>query len=136
MWNTHDLKTTFKLTKLFRELNGKYFSNMLGDCTFEAVPYPFHTAACIRSRRKWTGGYTANIKFNSNIHWNAENIRQVLLHEMIHYYINVRLNRNAFFSHGIRFLLVMLRINLCHNEHIHVYWHGEKIPVPVDGRKK
>ena len=130
MWDTTTLKKTFKLAKLYRELNEKYFKNMLGTCTFEALPDPspdVPAAACIFSYRKSTGGYTARIKFNSRIDWTETTIRQVLIHELIHYYNTLKHERHFLFSHGLRFQLVMWKINLLHKEHIRTFWHGEKL---------
>lgn len=138
MWTTTTLKKTFGLTKLYRELNGKYFGNSLGDCSIEAVPDPssyIPAAAVITPRRKRTGGYTANIRFNSRIDWNEKNIRRILLHEMIHYYVYVKTGRGSFFPHGLRFIITMLRINLLHGEHIQVYWHEGKLTWS-DGRPR
>ena len=130
MWDTTTLKKTFKLTKLYRELNAKYFYNRLGTCTFEALPDPcphVPVAATIYPHRRSTGGYTAHIKFNSQIHWNETTIRQVLIHELIHYYNTVKYEKAFIFPHGLRFKLVMWKINLQHGEHIRTFWHGEKL---------
>lgn len=135
MWNTTTLKKTFKLTKLYRELNEIYFSNRLGDCIFEVVPTPGNlksAAAAIIYHKKWTGGNTATVYINSRIDWNGTTIRRVLIHEMIHYYIFVVTGRRPFFSHGLSFVWVMLKINLLYHEHITVYWH-EKIPPSPEG---
>lgn len=130
MWDTTTLKKTFKLARLYRELNEKYFYNRLGACTFEALPDPdpdVPVAASIRSHRRRTGGYTAHIKFNSRIPWNQTSIRQVLIHELIHYYNEVKYGGAFIFPHGLRFHLVMWKINLLHGEHVQAYWHGERL---------
>ena len=137
MWTTHDLKTTFKLTKLFKELNAKYFHNRLGVCTFEALPDPatdVPAAACIRPYKRRTCGYTAKIKFNSRIPWTEKTIREVLIHELIHYYNHVKYRRAFFCPHGLRFQLMMWKINLLHKEHIRTYWHYGRLTFS-DGRK-
>lgn len=136
MWNTTALKKTFKLTKLYRELNEKYFSNRLGDCKFEAVLNPGNrksAAAAIVYHRKWTGGNTATVYFNSRIDWDEETIRRVLIHEIIHYYIFVATGKKPFFSHGLFYIWVMLWFNLLHHEHIRVYWR-KKIPTESEER--
>ena len=135
MWNTTTLKKTFKLTKLYRELNGKYYNDLLGDCKFEVVLNPGDNpsaAAAIIYHKKWTGGNTATVYFNSRIDWNETTIRRVLIHELIHYYLFVVTGRRFFFSHGFSFIWVMLKINLLYHEHITVYWH-EKIPPSPEG---
>ena len=135
MWNTTTLKKTFKLTKLYRELNGKYYGDLLGDCKFEVVLNPGDNpsaAAAIIYHKKWTGGNTATVYFNSRIDWNETTIRRVLIHELIHYYLFVVTGRRFFFSHGFSFIWVMLKINLLYHEHITVYWH-EKIPPSPEG---
>ena len=104
MWNTTTLKKTFKLTKLYRELNGKYYKNLLGDCKFEAVLNPGDyksAAAAIIYHKKRTGGNTATVYFNSRIDWNEETIRRVLIHEMIHYYLFVVTGRSLFLPRAI-----------------------------------
>lgn len=130
MWDTTTLKKTFKLARLYRELNEKYFYNRLGTCSFEAFPDPspyVPAAACIHSRKRRTGGYTAHIKFNSRIPWDQTTIRQVLIHELIHYYNEVKYGRSFIFPHGLRFYLMMWKINLVHREHVQAYWHGERL---------
>ena len=130
MWTTTTLKKTFKLSRLYRELNEGYFGGVLGDCSFEAVPDPcsfIPAVAAVSPHKKWTGGYAATIRFNSRIDWDEKDIRRVLLHEMIHYYIYVRTGRRLAFPHGLRFVVTMLKINIQHRERIRMYWHGGKL---------
>lgn len=130
MWNTTSLKKTFKLAKLFRELNGKYFRNKLGECKFEVSPDPcdnLTAAAAIEYRDKRNGNKAATIIFNSRIDWDEKSIRQVLLHELIHFYVFVKIGHCPCFQHGLPFIFKMITINILHNEHIHMCWPGEKI---------
>ena len=139
MWNTTTLKKTFKLTKLYRELNGKYYNDLLGDCKFEVVLNPGDNpsaAAAIIYHKKWTGGNTATVYFNSRIDWNETTIRRVLIHELIHYYLFVVTGRRFFFSHGLSFVWVMLKINILYHEHITIYWHNKIPPCPKDCEAK
>lgn len=130
MWDTKTLKNTFNLNKLYRELNQKYFDGLLGECVFDAVPDPrsaIPAVATILPHKKRTGGYIANIDFNSRIDWNERDIRRVLLHEMIHYYTYIKTGRCLTFPHGLRFIIKMVKINFRYNEHIRLYWHKEKL---------
>ena len=138
MWNTTTFKKTFKVTKLYREMNEKYFGNLLEDYTLEVVPDPSSqtpAVAAITPYKKRTGTYAAKIRFNSRIDWNEKNVRETLLHELIHYYIYVKTGWGALFPHGPRFVITMLRINLLHREHVQVYWHEGKVTLS-DGRPK
>ena len=138
MFTTTTLKQTFRLTKLYRELNEQYFHNLLGSCTFEALPGPAPdapTIACIRIHQKRTGGYTAHIKFNSRIPWNETTLRETLIHELIHYYNVVKHKRQFLIHHGLRFHLVMWRINLQHHEHIRVFWPEAKTLLSTNTEK-
>lgn len=130
MWDTKTLKKTFNLNKLYQELNQKYFDGVLGECVFYVVPDPcsfMPAAATILPHKKRTGGYTADIKFNSRIDWNSKDVRRVLLHEMIHYYTYVKTGRCLAFPHGLRFIIKMIKINIMYNEHIRLYWYKEKL---------
>lgn len=130
MWDIKTLKKEFKLNKLYQELNKKYFNNILGECTFKTAPDPnaiVPSVATIYTYIKRTGGITATIKFNSRIDWNEEDIRRVLLHEMIHYYIFIKFKRHLIFSHGLPFIWKMFKINVCYNEHIRMFWYKTKL---------
>ena len=93
-------------------------------------------AAAIIYHKKWTGGNTATIYFNSRIDWNETTIRRVLIHELIHYYLFVVTGRRFFFSHGLSFVWVMLKINILYHEHITIYWHNKIPPCPKDCEAK
>lgn len=130
MWDIKTLKKEFKLNKLYQELNEKYFKGVLGEVKFESVPDPctfIPAVAAIYKYKKRTGKKTATIKFNSRVDWNEQDIRRVLLHEMIHYYIFIKFRWSVMFPHGLPFIWEMLRINICYNEHIRMFWHKEKL---------
>lgn len=119
------MKRTFKLAKLYKELNEKYFGGILGDVKFEGNPRlwdTFAAVATIYTYKNLCGEKVATIKFDTKYDWDEKDIRRVLLHEMIHYYIFVKLGRRLIFPHGLPFIWIMLRINRKYDEHIKLYW--------------
>lgn len=130
MWNIKKIKKSFDIVSLYNEFNTKYFGNKLGECKFEdsADPCDYIPAvAAIEYRNKRNGTKGATIRFNSRIDWDEYSIRQVLLHELIHFYVFTRLGFCPCFQHGLFFIINMLRINIMHNEHVRMFWHGGKI---------
>lgn len=113
MWDIKTLKKSFNLNKLYKEYNTKYFKGKLGDVVFdvyiqeknEILSYAYENA-----HKKRNGGYSANIKFNTLCEWNNENIKKVLLHEMIHYYLYTKFGNSLIIEHGIPYIIVQLKI--------------------------
>ena len=134
MWDIKTLKKTFNLNKLYKEYNARYFKGKLGDVIFdvyilgkdEIQSYAFENA-----HKKRNGGYAANIKFNARCDWNEQNIRETLLHEMIHYYHFVLFGRGLIFGHGIPFIISQLRLLLCHGIFVPRRWRwwGHKVTI-------
>ena len=125
MWDIKTLKKTFHLTSLYQELNKKYFGGILGDVKFEVDSHFCvfaSSVATIFTYKKPGGENMAIIKFNTSFDWNEQNMRQILLHEMIHYYIFVKFGRRLLFSHGLPFIWIMMKINRKYGENIKLYW--------------
>ena len=130
MLKTKELKKEFKLNTLYKELNNKYFQNKLGECKFEVSPDPcdyIPAVAAIKYRDKRNGEKAATIIFNSRVDWDKEAIRNVLLHELIHFHVFRKLGFCPCFQHGLLFIVKMLTLNILHHEHVRLYWYGEKI---------
>lgn len=125
-----NLKKTFNLNKLYKEYNSRYFKGKLGDVVFDVYVVgkgEIFSYALENTRKKRTGGYVGNIKFNALCDWNDENIRETLLHEMIHYYHFVLFGRSLIFGHGVSFTLTQLRLLFCYG--LYVPRRGHKIKV-------
>ncbi len=90
--------------------NAKTF---LGKCTY-------------RKRRTWYGKveyYDFRLRINTRIDLPEQEVEDILLHEMIHYYIAVnRLSDRS--SHGPRFRQMMDDINRQHHRHITISFRG------------
>ena len=117
MWDKKKKKKTFNLNKLYREYNAKYFKGKLGDVVFDVYTLgedEIQSYAFENTRKKRNGGYSANIKFNAKCDWHEKNIRETLLHEMIHYYHFVLFGRGLLFGHGIPFIISQLRLLICY----------------------
>lgn len=115
MWDIKTLKKEFNLNQLYKEYNAKYFNGELGDVVFDTYTVgedDIFSYAIENTRKKRNGRCEASIKFNSRCGWNDVNIRETLLHEMIHYYVFVKLGRNPLFEHGIFFKLTQLKLLL------------------------
>lgn len=126
MWDIKTLKKEFNLNQLYKEYNAKYFNGKLGDVVFDTYTVgkdEIFSYAYENAKKKRNCGYMANIKFNSECRWNNENIRETLLHEMIHYYVFIRLGRCPLFEHGFLYRLVQLRILVCHGIYVPIYGH-------------
>lgn len=132
MWDIKTLKKTFGLTKLYKEYNAKYFKGKLGDVAFDVYVVgkgEIFSYAFENTRIKRNGGYAANIKFNALCEWNDENIRETLLHEMIHYYHFVLFGMSPLFGHGIPFIITQLRLLFCYGIYVPRRGGGHKIAV-------
>lgn len=104
------IATDFKVKRMFKEFNKSYFDNSLKEPLF-----------AFRKVKTFVGQYSAKrlnnvlfdnkITFNSNVSFKTEKqFAEVLLHEMIHYYIAFH-NYHDNSMHGNIFQLIMNRIN-------------------------
>jgi hypothetical protein len=121
MWDIKTLKKTFNLNKLYKEYNARFFKDKLGEVVFDVYVQgkdEIPTYAFENARKKRTGGYTGNIKFNALCEWDEHSIRKILLHEMVHYYHFVLFKTYLFFPHGIPFMLTQLRLLLFHGVYV------------------
>ena len=124
MWDIKALKKEFNLNQLYKEYNAKYFNGELGDIVFDVYEVgdgDIFSYAYENARKKRTGKYEANIKFNAKCVWNDENIRETLLHEMIHYHIFIKIGRCPLFAHGVLFKLEQLRLWFRYGLHVPTY---------------
>lgn len=131
MWDIKTLKREFKLNKLYKEYNIKYFKGKLDDVVFNVYTQEKNDIPSIayeNAHKKRNGDYSANISFNAECNWNGENICKTLLHEMIHYYHYVLLGRGTILEHGILFRLTQLRLLICHGIYVPIYG-GKKVKI-------
>lgn len=90
----------------FKEYNKAYFENKLKICHFS-----------IYSSNIEKGRYTTNrIWVNKKINWTEETLKGVIIHEMVHYYLDSIVGEKTFFSpHGIKFRKICSKIKEKYN---------------------
>jgi len=107
------------LRELFRELNERYFGNELPEPRFRVsnARTMLGQFSCRRRRKGWLGweNYDYTIRISEYYEVPEEEVRQTMLHEMIHYLIAFRQQRDSS-AHGPLFRQEMARLNAlgCH----------------------
>ena len=100
------------LKKLFKEYNKKYFNNELTVC---AMHY-YNIGDCFGryiSKKDKNGNVKGNIWITTNVDWTENTLKCVLIHEMIHHYIDTveKKKFDGLFGHGFFFRRKMNKIN-------------------------
>ena len=117
-----DIEVTVELLKeLFKKYNKLYFDNNLMLPTFslecnDNIAGEFRYRF-IKKGGQWTLGRKV-IHINGNIIWNEQTLRSVLIHEMIHYYVQSRKkepSRDGDFQHWGLFWITRLKLNWKYN---------------------
>ena len=102
-----NMEITKKLLKeLFKKYNSLYFDNVLPICEFHYLK--------LDSIGTYTnGGKTGKIWITNDVDWTDETLRDVLVHEMIHHYIDTveKKKFDGLFGHGFFFRRKMNKIN-------------------------
>lgn len=117
-----DIEVTVELLKeLFKKYNKLYFDNKLMLPTF-SLECNDNIAGEFRYRFiKKDGQCTLGrkvIHINGNIIWNEQTLRSVLIHEMIHYYVQLHKkepSRDGDFQHWGLFWVTRLKLNWKYN---------------------
>lgn len=89
----------------FQVFNERFFEGKLAVPTFL---YLSGRTGLVGKYRDWGKGPT--ILINRGYHFFEQDFDDILVHEMIHYYIDAVLKKDPFFSHGILFRKIRRRI--------------------------
>lgn len=89
------------LKEMFKECNKTYFENKLKMCNFSLY-------SSTTEKGRFT---TGRIWINKRLSWTEETLKGVLIHEMVHYYVDNIIGENNFlFPHGYKFRKVCSNI--------------------------
>lgn len=118
--------TTFLIATKFHEYNKLYFDGKLGYCKFALLPKS-NTAYGRYDRKIQSKRVTeSRISLGRCIKWNEKRLEEVLLHEMIHMYVETIEGKlhDGLFGHGWRFRRQCRRIHKQHGIRVrsHIYY--------------
>ena len=89
----------------FKAFNEKYFDGKLAVPTFT---FMFGKNALVGKYRNWGSGPV--IYINKSVNLSEQDLDDVLVHEMIHYYVFSVLKKDPIFSHGFFFRTVRRKV--------------------------
>ena len=100
------------LKKKFEEYNKLYFNNELSKCTMHYIGLGKGLGVYIPKKGK-NNKVNGSIWINNKVEWNEELLKLLLIHEMIHHYIETvkKIKFDGLFSHGFFFRSKMNKIN-------------------------
>lgn len=129
----HKMKITKEDIKTrFDEYNKKYFNGVLPSCKYH-----------IFKSSSFFGRYTYSVNRKINVghiwiaynaDWHEEDLREVIIHEMIHHYVQmIEGHKGGLFGHNWRFQRQSKRLKeeygiIIHIKYPHLYHIGEKKP--------
>ena len=88
----------------FNEYNKKYFDGILPPCKCHVIKEKEHTPLGLYNPIERKGKLIGHIWIASNVDWNEEDLREVIVHEMIHYYVRmIEGHKGGLFGHNWRF---------------------------------
>lgn len=88
----------------FNEYNKKYFDGILPPCKCHVIIKKEHTPLGFYNPIERKGKLIGNIWIASNVDWNEEDLREVIVHEMIHHYVRmIEGHKGGLFGHNWRF---------------------------------
>ena len=73
----------------FNEYNKKYFDGILPPCKCHVIKEKEHTPLGLYNPIERKGKLIGHIWIASNVDWNEEDLREVIVHEMIHHYVRM-----------------------------------------------
>lgn len=110
---------TKKLIKeLFEKYNTLYFNNELPLCTFTTHSSFKKLGEFSFIKNKWSRNHMSykTISITDCYDFKECELKHILIHEMIHYYIAYKFNKiEGNFDHGIEFITMMSQLNKKHN---------------------
>ena len=123
-----------KLTKgmlldRFIEYNNQYFDGKLGRCEFSFLRKKDSAYGTYLRRKTSSGNEISVIRMGRCITWNEERLREILVHEMIHMYVETieKKHFDGLFGHGWRFRRQCRRIRRNHGLRVRVHPHYKRI---------
>lgn len=123
-----------KLTKgmlldRFIEYNNQYFDGKLGRCEFSFLRKKDSAYGTYRRWKASDGKEKNRISIGRCIIWNEERLREILVHEMIHMYVETveKKHFDGLFGHGWRFRRQCRRIRRNHGLRVRVHPHYKRI---------
>ena len=123
-----------KLTKVtlldrFIEYNNLYFDGKLGKCEFSFLRKNDSAYGTYMRQKTSDGKEKSRIWIGRCIIWNEERLREILVHEMIHMYVETIEKRyfDELFGHGWRFRRQCRRIRRKHGLIVRVHPHYKRI---------
>ena len=88
----------------FNEYNKKYFDGILPPCKCHVIMKKEHTPLGFYNPIERKGKLIGHIWIASNVDWNEEDSREVIVHEMIHHYVRmIEGHKGGLFGHNWRF---------------------------------
>lgn len=88
----------------FNEYNKKYFDGILPTCKCHVIMKKEHTPLGLYNSIERKGKLIGHIWIASNVDWNEEDLREVIVHEMIHHYVRmIEGYKGGLFGHNLRF---------------------------------
>ena len=88
----------------FNEYNKKYFDGILPPCKCHVIKEKEHTPLGLYNSIERKGKLIGHIWIASNVDWNEEDLREVIVHEMIHHYVRmIEGYKGGLFGHNLRF---------------------------------
>lgn len=91
------------LEERFIEYNSLYFNGILKKPLFLFKTNKDGVVAKFRYNKEGKKKCSPKIYINKCIAWDEDSLKNVLLHEMVHYYVVFIENYDGLFSHGFRF---------------------------------
>ena len=128
------MRVTAKDIKIrFDEYNKKYFNGVLLPCNCHVIIEKGGTLGFYAPIIK-NGNIVGNIWISQDVDWNEEDLREVIIHEMIHHYIKtIEGHRGGLFGHNWRFKRQCKRLKkeyglIIHSFSFDICHIGEKKP--------
>lgn len=88
----------------FEEYNKKYFDGVLPPCKCHVIREKEHTPLGLYNPIERRGKLIGHIWIASNVDWNEEDLREVIVHEIIHHYVRmIEGHEGGLFGHNWRF---------------------------------
>lgn len=111
------------IAKKFDEFNEKIFANRLAPLPIKMAHVKSYLGACVCKKRLLPGGtikkYDFALRFNADMDLEETQIEDVVIHEMIHYYIDSK-GLHDTSAHGPLFQRMMSEINARHGRHVNI----------------
>lgn len=105
----------------FEEYNKKYFDGVLPPCKCHVIRNKEHTPLGLYNPIKRRGKLIGHIWIASNVDWNEEDLREVIVHEMIHHYVRmIEGHKGGLFGHNWRFKRQCKRLKRDYGLNIHI----------------